>query len=523
MLISLIILCIILILILLVLVFQLKNSHQSPQQNEQLLVIDQNIKQLQTNLKEEFRLNREESSSLMKDNRVELNQSLKEFKLEIAELLKSITDQNRIALENINKTLESKVDALIEKTEKHTKENREELTKNIKEFSESNAQQLDKTSVTVDMRLKELNEQAKKENAEIREALLKLFKGFQEQSEISFKNFNELQREKFAQLDNRQTELIQNTEKKLEQMRVIVDEKLQKTLNERISQSFEIVGKQLENVQKGLVEMQTLASDVGGLKKVLSNVKLRGGIGEVQLAMLLEQILAPGQYEANVRTKKNSLDVVEFAIKLPSKDEDDAIVYLPIDAKFPKDAYEQLVEAYEIADPDKIEASSKNMENVIKKMAKDISEKYIDPPHTTDFAIMFLPFEGIYAEVIRRSILMEQLQRDFKVIVTGPTTLAAILNSFQMGFRVLTLQKRSSEVWKVLGAVKNEFNKFGGMLEKAQKNIQSADKAIEDLLGTRTRAITRTLKSIDAVSDNESQLMLPDLGSIVDPEDETIE
>jgi DNA recombination protein RmuC len=182
-----------------------------------------------------------------------------------------------------------------------------------------------------------------------------------------------------------------------------------------------------------------------------------------------------------------------------------------------------LVEAYEIADPDKIEASSKNMENVIKKMAKDISEKYIDPPHTTDFAIMFLPFEGIYAEVIRRSILMEQLQRDFKVIVTGPTTLAAILNSFQMGFRVLTLQKRSSEVWKVLGAVKNEFNKFGGMLEKAQKNIQSADKAIEDLLGTRTRAITRTLKSIDAVSDNESQLMLPDLGSIVDPEDETIE
>ena len=306
-------------------------------------------------------------------------------------------------------------------------------------------------------------------------------------------------------------------------MRVIVDEKLQKTLNERISQSFEIVGKQLENVQKGLVEMQTLASDVGGLKKVLSNVKLRGGIGEVQLAMLLEQILAPGQYEANVRTKKNSLDVVEFAIKLPSKDEDDAIVYLPIDAKFPKDAYEQLVEAYEIADPDKIEASSKNMENVIKKMAKDISEKYIDPPHTTDFAIMFLPFEGIYAEVIRRSILMEQLQRDFKVIVTGPTTLAAILNSFQMGFRVLTLQKRSSEVWKVLGAVKNEFNKFGGMLEKAQKNIQSADKAIEDLLGTRTRAITRTLKSIDAVSDNESQLMLPDLGSIVDPEDETIE
>ncbi|MBI3232607.1 MAG: DNA recombination protein RmuC [Bacteroidetes bacterium] len=458
----------------------------------------------------------------MKDNRAELGQTLKDFKIEIADLLKSIAEQNRLALESINKTLETKVDSLIDKTEKNTKENREELSKNIKEFAESNALQLDKTTAIVDQRLKELNEQAKKENAEIREALLKLFKAFQEQSELSFRNFNEMQREKFTQLENRQTELIQTTEKKLEQMRETVDEKLQKTLNERISQSFEIVGKQLENVQKGLVEMQTLASDVGGLKKVLSNVKLRGGIGEVQLAMLLEQILAPDQYEANVRTKKSSQDIVEFAIKLPGRDEEGSIVYLPIDAKFPKDAYEQLVDAYEVGDIEKVEAASKNMENVIKKMAKDISDKYLDPPHTTDFAIMFLPFEGIYAEVIRRSILMEQLQKDYKVIVTGPTTLAAILNSFQMGFRVLTLQKRSSEVWKVLGAVKNEFEKFGGMLEKAQKNIQTADKTLEDLLGTRTRAINRTLKNIDKSSASDAQLMLPDIGSIIDPEEEII-
>lgn len=258
------------------------------------------------------------------------------------------------------------------------------------------------------------------------------------------------------------------------------------------------------------------------MKKVLSNVKLRGGIGEVQLAMLLEQILAPDQYEANVKTKKSSQDIVEFAIKLPGRDEEGSIVYLPIDAKFPKDAYEQLVDAYEVGDIEKVEAASKNMENVIKKMAKDISDKYLDPPHTTDFAIMFLPFEGIYAEVIRRSILMEQLKKDYKVIVTGPTTLAAILNSFQMGFRLLTLQKRSSEVWKVLGAVKNEFEKFGGMLEKAQKNIQTADKTLEELLGTRTRAINRTLKNIDKSSASDAQLMLPDIGSIIDPEEEII-
>jgi DNA recombination protein RmuC len=296
-------------------------------------------------------------------------------------------------------------------------------------------------------------------------------------------------------------------------MRATVDEKLQKTLNERLGQSFEMVGKQLESVQKGLGEMQTLATDVGGLKKVLSNVKLRGNVGEVQLAMLLEQTLAPTQYDVNVRTKQGSSDPVEFAIKLPGRSEDEsAIVYLPIDAKFPKDVYEQLLNAYENAVPDEIEASSKALESTIKKMAKDIRDKYIDPPNTTDFAILFLPFESIYAEVIRRSGLVDQLRDEFKITVAGPTTLVAILNSLQMGFRTLALQKRSSEVWKVLGLVKKEFENFGGLLEKAQKNIQTGMSQLDEVVGTRTRAIQRQLRGVDSLpAAGNDQSILPDI------------
>ncbi len=297
--------------------------------------------------------------------------------------------------------------------------------------------------------------------------------------------------------------MINNTEKKLESIRITVEEKLEKTLSERLGQSFETVGKQLIEVQKGLGEMQSLAQDVGGLKKVLSNVKDRGGVGEIQLEMLLEQILAPEQFDSNVKTKLGSNDLVEFAIKLPGKDDMNSVVYLPIDAKFPRDVYEKVVDAFETADTTVIDAANKDLENTIKKMAKDIRDKYIDPPHTTDFAIMFLPFEGIYAEVIRRSNLLEQLQREFKVIVTGPTTLAAILNSLQMGFRTLAIQKRSSEVWKILGAVKTEFEKFGGLLEKAQKQIISAGETIDQLKGTRTRAIQRQLRDVQVLPGTE--------------------
>lgn len=351
-----------------------------------------------------------------------------------------------------------------------------------------------------------------------REELTHSMSEFRGAFERGIASFNNLQREKFANLDEQQRLLIQNTEKRLEEIRVTVDEKLQKTLNERIGQSFRLVTEQLESVQKGLGEMQTLAQDVGGLKRVLSNVKTRGNIGEIQLSMLLEQILAPEQYEANVHTRKGSDAVVEFAVKLPGRDDVRDFVYLPIDAKFPKDIYEQLLDAYDNADAPAIETAGKLLETTIKKMAKDISDKYLDPPATTDFGIMFLPFEGIYAEVVRRSALLEDLQRTYKVVVTGPTTLAAILNSLQMGFRTLAIQKHSGEVWTILGAVKKEFEKVCGMLEKAQRNLQTASGQIEEVLGTRTRVIQRKLKDVDTLSDQEARAILPEIGPLNEEE-----
>lgn len=354
--------------------------------------------------------------------------------------------------------------------------------------------------------------------------LLSTLKDSKESFERSVRSFNDLQREKFGILESRQSELVRQTELKLENIRTTVEEKLEKTLSERLGQSFETVGRQLLEVQKGLGEMQTIATDVGGLKKVLSNVKLRGGVGEVQLAMLLEQLLAPNQYEANVRTKRNSNDPVEFAIRLPGRSEDEhEVVYLPIDAKFPKDAYEHLLAAYDQGNAEEVEIQSKNLEATIRKMAKDIRDKYLDPPNTTDFAIMFLPFESIYAEVIRRNALVDQMRDEFKITVAGPTTLAAILNSLQMGFRTLALQKRSSEVWQVLGAVKTEFENFGALLEKARKNIHSASDTVDELLGKRTRAINRKLKNVEALPAVEGPKIIPPLNDAGLPDSEELD
>ena len=329
---------------------------------------------------------------------------------------------------------------------------------------------------------------------------------------------NEMQREKFENMNRQQDILVKSTEKRLDEMRIMVEEKLQKTLNERIGQSFELVRSQLENVQKGLGEMKNLAEDVGGLKRVLGNVKTRGTFGEIQLAALLEQMLSPEQYEANVKTRKDATEFVEFAIKLPGKDDGKDVIYLPIDAKFPKDVYEQYIDAYEEGDTTRIESTSKQLEITIKRMAKDIHEKYVEPPFTTDFAILFLPFESIYAEVIRRTSLVETLQKEYKIVVTGPTTLGAILNSLQMGFRTLAIQKRTSEVWGVLGAVKTEFGKFGGMLEKVQKNLQNAGDQLEEVMGKRTRAIERKLRQVEALPTEESKKMLS-LNDFIDDED----
>lgn len=314
---------------------------------------------------------------------------------------------------------------------------------------------------------------------------------------LHFDNLSTIQKERLETLIDGQREMVKSTNKKLNYIRATVEEKLEKTLSRRLGQSFETVGKQLIEVQKGLGEMQTLAQDVGGLKRVLSNVKMRGGIGEVQLEMILESILAPNQYSANVKPDPNREVVVEFAIKLPGK-EGKSHIWLPVDAKFPKEHYRNLQEAYDSGESRAIEREQKKLESAIKKMASDISQNYITPPYTTDFAILFLPFEGIYAEVIRRAELIEELHKRYKVLVTGPTTFAAILNSLQMGFRTLVIEKRSGEVWRTLAEVKREFETFGTLLTKAQKNIQGGLNEIDQLVGTRTRAIQRKLKEVES-------------------------
>jgi len=390
---------------------------------------------------------------------------------------------------------------------------------------ESKIKEIEATIVKFEMNLKAdfriSREESSKSSKENRNELTNTIKDFSTEQKAKFDELKLEQKELTLKTVEQLEKVTAKIEVKLEQIRETVDEKLQKTLNERLGQSFESVGKHLEAVQLGLGEMKTLAQDVGGLKKVLSNVKQRGGVGEIQLQMLLEQLLAPDQFEANVKTKPNSTEVVEFAIKLPGRDDQHNCVYLPIDAKFPKDSYEQLVDAYELGDISQIEIANKNIEAVIKKMAKDMCEKYVNPPMTTDFAILFLPFEGMYAEIIRRSHLLEQLQREFKVIVAGPTTFAAILNSLQMGFRTLALQKRSSEVWSILGAVKKEFENFGGMLEKAQKNIHTGLGQLDNVMGVRTRAIIKNLKNVEASGELETKQIFPEIssGDITDEEE----
>lgn len=427
---------------------------------------------------------------------------LKKPKIDISEQLKDITD------------LMHKFDDTLERTEKSIKDEFQRNRTETNDIAKTNRDELTKT-------LNTFSDKFSKDVKEFNDLLRQKFNDFSTQQTDINKQTTDNVKEVKDTVEKQLKSIRDDNTKQLDEIRKTVDEKLQKTLNERLSQSFETVGKQLKSVQEGLGEMKNLAADVGGLKKVLSNVKLRGGIGEMQLEMLLEQILAPDQYEANVKTKEGSSELVEFAIRLPGRDDTGSIVWLPIDAKFPKDIYEQLIEAYEKGEQGDITAAKKEMEKTIKGMAKDISSKYIDPPNTTDFGIMFLPFEGIYAEVVRNVSLLENLQRDYKIIVTGPTTLAALLNSLQMGFKTLAIEKRSSEVWQILGAVKKEFENFGGMMGKAQKNIQTGLDQLDDVMGKRTRAIQRKLKSVEALSDTESKTVLPELAEpLLSEEDE---
>ncbi len=294
-------------------------------------------------------------------------------------------------------------------------------------------------------------------------------------------------------VESRLNYIQEDNNRKLEEMRKTVDERLQQSIEEKMNRSFSLVSERLEQVYKGLGEMQNLANGVGDLKKVLTNVKTRGTLGEYQLSAILSEILSPEQYEENVATKKGSRNVVEFAVKLPS--DDDKFIYLPIDSKFPGDTYSALRDAIDEGDKVKIDLAAKALIATIKSEAKDIHDKYIDPPYTTEFAIMFLPFEGLYSEVVNRG-LVEILQRDYKVNIAGPSTMAALLNSLQMGFKTLAVQKRSAEVWEILGAVKQEFDKFGDVLEATQQRLDQANKELDKLVGVRTRQIQKKLKDV---------------------------
>ncbi|RRD77282.1 DNA recombination protein RmuC [Tannerella forsythia] len=388
-------------------------------------------------------------------------------------------------------------------------------------------------------RSREENLRAAKENrAEQRLSL----KSFEDSFMHHAKDFNSFQKEKFETLITRQERMKQDVEgklkeirdtvegklnsirednsRKLEEMRRTVEEKLQETVEKRFNESFKLISERLEEVHKGLGEMQSLASGVGDLKKVLTNVKTRGNLGEIQLGMILEQILSPEQYEQNAIVKEGSQERVEYVIKLPNRNDEEKSLLLPIDSKFPNEDYQRLIEAYERAtdlSPKELETIAKQFETSIKKNAKNIRDKYIRPPLTTDFAIMFVPTEGLYAEILRRTGLFESLQREFKITVVGPTNLVAFLSSLQMGFKTLAIEKRSSEVWEILGAVKTEFGRFGTILEKTKKKLQEATNVI-DRAGVRSRAIERKLRAVQALPQEESVAVL---GEAIETEEET--
>ncbi|WP_394798644.1 DNA recombination protein RmuC [Blattabacterium cuenoti] len=334
---------------------------------------------------------------------------------------------------------------------------------------------------------------------EVKYGLIQSIRDFQDFIEKKISIYIENQSNKLNLFHKEQEKLVEIIEKKLEEIRDIVNEKLQRSLNFHLGKSFEIIGNQFLSLQKGLGEMKHLVQDVSSLKKTLNHVKICGSFSEMQLSMLLQQILSPDQYACNVITKSNTNYVVEFAIKLPGLG-DGNIVWLPIDVKFPKETYEKMQEAYNQGEKKNLEIAKKNMESVIKKMSKEIKDKYIDPPHTTDFAILFLPFEGIYAEIVKNSNLLEELQRKYKIVITGPSTLAAMLNSLQIGFRTLAIQKRTSEVWKVLETVKKEFTKFGLLLYQAQDKLQAASKDIDRAIGVRKNLIEKKLRDIENYS-----------------------
>lgn len=400
------------------------------------------------------------------------------------------------ALDKTEKTIRDEFRRNREEGSAAAKESRNELAVNLKSFAESNAQN----------------------NKELNDLIRLKFADFHKQQSELNKQSADLIREVRDTIEKQLKAIRSDNDLQLNEMRKTVDEKLQTTLEKRLGESFKQVSDRLEQVHKGLGEMQNIATGVGDLKRVLTNVKTRGVLGEYQLENILEQLLTPDQYSKNVATKKGSRAHVEFAVKLPGKDSDDE-VWMPVDSKFPIENYHLLLDAYEKGDQAKIEATQKVLVKTVELFAKEISTKYIDPPHTTDFAIMFLPVESLYAEVLRHAGLFENLQRNYHITIVGPTTLSALLNSLQMGFRTLAVQKRSSEVWKILEAVKAEFGKFTEQLDKVDKHINTASKSLSDLRLTRTNVMSRKLKDINAIESIDAEKVL-DLKKLDDKNDE---
>ena len=438
-----------------------------------------------------------------KESRLELNETLQAFGVssntnfkEFRELqqvrfeqfdkeLKNLIKSNEEKMEKINSQIDNKFIDITKKLNENSKDSREELSKSQLSFSNNLSAGLKDFTSQLRIKFEDLNKQQLEVNKIFTESI----------NQISYSIEKQL---KFIRDDNSQ---------QLNEIRNTVDEKLQTTLEKRLGESFKQVSDRLEEVHKGLGEMKNLAVGVGDLKKVLSNVKTRGILGEYALGNILEQMLTPQQYAMNVATKEGSQANVEYAIKLPGKDSDN-IVWLPIDAKFPKESYEKLLEAYDVGDKSNIVLAQKELFKTVEIFAKSISEKYIDPPNTTDFAIMFVPFESLYAEILRHPALFEKIQRLYHITVTGPTTLSALLNSLQMGFKTLSIQKRSSEVWKVLSAVKTEFNKFSKQLSKVHKQLATASNSLDDLRNTRTNVMIRKLKNIDDIDSISAQKIL---------------
>ncbi len=380
-------------------------------------------------------------------------------------------------------------------------------------LAQASRQSLDVAERAVREELRIGRDEAAKASSELRGEVTSQLKGLSDSNEQRLDRLR-------ATLDTQLAQLQAGNEKKLEEMRKTVDEKLQSTLEKRLGESFKLVSDRLEAVQRGLGEMQSLATGVGDLKRVLTNVKTRGVFGEVQLGAILEQILTPDQYARNVQPKPGSREIVEFALRLPGPDSDpNACVWLPIDAKFPQEDYARLVEAAETGESDAERSASAALARAVRGFAASIRDKYVDPPHTTDFAILFLPTEGLYAEILRQPNLVQSLQQECRVVVAGPTTLAAILTSLRMGFRTLAIEKRASEVWQVLAAVKTEFGKFGEALGRVRKNLDTAARSIDDT-AVRTRAMTRRLREVESLPAGESEQVLSLSAESLQAEDE---